>query len=294
LDRGSDVVSGAEFAVFAKWRIAPLDRLNFFRHRAWVSIEPHSDGEDPTERCVAGVDIYGNGVIHGDCAAVLQSLPAESVDFVLTDPPYLVRYKDRSGRTIRNDGASSQVLQAFKDVYRVLKQDCLCVSFYGWNRVDAFFAAWKGAGFVPVGHIVFSKSYASAHRFLSYYHESAYLLAKGRPQLPANPISDVQPWRYSGNKGHPTEKSVETLKPIIEAFTKVGDRVLDPFAGSGSSLVAAALSRRRYLGIELERSFCELARRRLAGVHRYVPPVPKGPQVETRAGFSNHRKPEVA
>src|ERR1700674_2318512 len=102
--------------------------------------------------------IMQNSVIQGDCTAILKTLPAESAEFVLTDPRYFVRYKDRAGRTIRNDGyPGQQVLHAFRDVYRVLKPDRLCVSFYGWNRVDAFFAAWKGAGFTPVGHIVFSK-----------------------------------------------------------------------------------------------------------------------------------------
>jgi site-specific DNA-methyltransferase (adenine-specific) len=102
----------------------------------------------------------------------------------------------------------------------VLKPDALCVSFYGLNRVDSFFAAWKSAGFTPVGHIAFSKNYASSQRFLRYAHESAYVLAKGQPELPANPISDVQPWFYSGNRGHPTEKSVETLKPIMRPSPK--------------------------------------------------------------------------
>ena len=43
-----------------------------------------------------------NRVIQGDCVSVLKTLPRETVDFVLTDPPYFVRYTDRSGRTIRN------------------------------------------------------------------------------------------------------------------------------------------------------------------------------------------------
>lgn len=184
-----------------------------------------------------------------------------SLDFVLTDPPYLVRYKDRAGRTIQNDCAPA-VLDAFIDIHRVMKPNSLRVSFYGWNRVDAFFAAWKRAGFTPVGHIVFNKTYASAQRFVRYQHESAYVLAKGRPEMPAAPISDVLPWRYSGNRCHPTEKCVDTLRPLLEAFSKPGDVVLDAFAGSGSSLVAAALLGRNYIGIELE------ARRRLAGVAR--------------------------
>ncbi|HEY1760693.1 MAG TPA: DNA methyltransferase [Bryobacteraceae bacterium] len=214
-----------------------------------------------------------NSVVQGDCVTVLKALSAESVDFVLTDPPYFVRYKDRSGRTVRNDDYPGHVLDAFGDVYRVLRPNSLCVSFYGWNRVDAFFAAWKLAGFRPVGHIVFHKTYASAQRFLRYSHESAYVLAKGRPDLPADPLSDVLPWRYSGNHSHPTEKAVATLQPIIEAFTRPGEVVLDPFAGSGSTLVAAALLRRHYIGIELEPKYCELARRRLTGVTRYLVPT---------------------
>jgi len=220
-----------------------------------------------------------NTILNGDCLRILPQLDAGSVDFVLTDPPYLVRYRDRSGRTIQNDSAPG-ILDAFTDVYRILKPNTLCVSFYGWNRVDAFFAAWKRAGFAPVGHIVFSKTYASSQRFLRYAHESAYVLAKGRPEPPADPLSDVLPWHYSGNHNHPTEKSVDTIKPIIEAFTKAGDVVLDPFAGSGSSLIAAALLRRQYIGIELEQKYCEHARRRLAGVTRYLVIPRREPQRE--------------
>jgi hypothetical protein len=121
-----------------------------------------------------------NRIINGDCTEVLNSIAAESVDFVLTDPPYFVRYKDRSGRTIKSDRHPGAVLKAFDEVYRVLKPNSLCISFYGWQAVDAFMQAWKSAGFTPVGHIVWHKSYASTTRFFQYRHEQAYVLAKGR------------------------------------------------------------------------------------------------------------------
>ena len=209
-----------------------------------------------------------NDVLQGDCTRVLRQLPDAHVDLIVTDPPYGVRYQDRIGRTVANDDDPSRVLGAFTDLYRVLKPDTLCVSFYGWGLVDDFFRAWRTAGFRPVGHIVWVKDYASRERFLRYRHEQAFLLAKGRPPLPKAPLDDIQPWVYSGNSDHPTQKAVRILTPLIKAFTRRGQLVLDPFAGSGSTLVAALITGRRYLGIELERKYCDLARRRLAHLER--------------------------
>lgn len=211
-----------------------------------------------------------NRIIHGDCIEQLQSLPDRSIDLVVTDPPYLVNYRDRNGRRILNDDCPERVISCFPEVYRALRQDTLCVCFYGWGSVDLFFRAWKDAGFRPVGHIVWSKNYASGTGFLDRCHEQAYLLAKGRPPMPTQPLKDVQPWEYSGNKAHPTEKAISVIQPLIRAFSQPDDLVLDPFAGSGSTCVAAALSGRHYLGIELESEYCKLARRRLAGVSRYL------------------------
>lgn len=94
-------------------------------------------------------------------------------------------------------------------------------------------------------------------------HENAYVLAKGRAAMPAEALSDVRNWVYTGNKLHPTEKSVEVLKPLIRAYCPEGGLVFDPFAGSGSTLVAARDTGREYLGIELDPDHAATAARRL-------------------------------
>jgi DNA modification methylase len=107
------------------------------------------------------------------------------------------------------------------------------------------------------------KAYASTERFLRYHHENAYLLIKGNPLHPARRIPDVIEWKYSGNRLHPTQKPLCVLTPLIESFSEPGALVVDPFCGSGSTLVAAKLARRRFLGIELDPGYCAVAQTRL-------------------------------
>ena len=104
----------------------------------------------------------------GDSVHIMSTFPDSAVDFILTDPPYLVGFKDRAGRSIANDVTDEWVQPAFEQMHRVLKPNALAVSFYGWNRVDTFMAAWKQAGFRVVGHLVFTKSYASKAAFVGY------------------------------------------------------------------------------------------------------------------------------
>jgi adenine-specific DNA-methyltransferase len=193
-----------------------------------------------------------NAILHGDCIDILSGFESGSIDFALTDPPYLVRYESRDGRRVRNDDNANWLEPAFDEIYRVLKSGSYCVSFYGWNRIDRFFAAWTKAGFRVVGHLVFPKRYASGGKFLRYSHESAYLLAKGSVPSPAEPIADVIDWKYTGNRLHPTQKPVGSLQPLVKAFCPENGLVLDPFCGSGSTLVAARNLGMAYLGIEIE------------------------------------------
>jgi adenine-specific DNA-methyltransferase len=211
-----------------------------------------------------------NRILHGDCTEVLATPPSASVNFILTDPLYGVRYKDRTGCTIANDDSLANVIRAFPDLYRVLKDDSLCIFIYGWNRIDDLFDAWTNAGFRPIGHIVRHMRYASSRRFLHAHHEQAYVLAKGKPAKPRRSIENVQPWKYTGNKAHSTEKAICILKSLIKCFLRPDALVLDPFCGSASTCVAAALTRRRYLGIELDANYCRLTEKRLAGAARFL------------------------
>ncbi len=207
-------------------------------------------------------------IICGDSIETLGAFPKACVDLVVMDPPYFVRYRDRNGRTLANDANPNAVLPVYSELFRVMKPNSYCITFYGWNAIAEFSAAWASAGFRSVGHIVWEKSYASKRGFAQYRHESAFILAKGRPSMPRNPISDVLRWKYTGNKFHPTQKSVDVISPLVKCYSKPGDTVLDPFSGSGTTALSAALHDRRYIGIELEQKYCDIAEKRLEGLRR--------------------------
>jgi site-specific DNA-methyltransferase (adenine-specific) len=205
-------------------------------------------------------------LLFGDSIELMRRMPTASVDFVATDPPYLVNYRSRDGRTFQNENpeCTDWLEPAFSAMYRLLKDDSLCVSFYGYSMAHHFLRAFELAGFRVVGHLVWRKDYSSGAGFTRRTHEQAYLLAKGRPRPPKRPLPDLLPWgRYTGNRLHPCQKPVSVFTPIIEAFSNPGDLVLDPFAGSASSAVAARELGRRYLAIELDWDYFQLAWRRL-------------------------------
>ena len=176
---------------------------------------------------------YQNALLRANCLDILPRLASDSADFILTDPPYVRRYRSRDGRVIPND-KFTWLKPAFRELYRLLKPSSLAVCFYGWAHIAKFAAAFQDAGF------------------------------KGDPAYPSYRIGDVIEWtEFTGNRLHPSQKPVTLLLPLIETFCPPGGLVLDPFAGSGSTLLAAEMTGRSYLGIELDASYHALAAGRL-------------------------------
>ena len=112
--------------------------------------------------------------------------------------------------------------------------------------------------------------------------EAIVLLYKGSWEKAEKGVSDVTRdefidwtnglWTFSGESrevGHPAPFPLELPRRCIKLFTYVGDTVLDPFAGSGSTLLACLETRRKGIGVEVSREYCEVARRRLAEAHLF-------------------------
>ena len=205
-----------------------------------------------------------NQIIYGDCVDLMRTMPRESIDFGVADPPYLVNYTPRDRRQIANDVDGEWLHPAYAEMYRLLRPNTLCVSFYGWPHIDRFMATWKDCGFRPVSHFAFVKEYASRDGYTESFHEVAFLLAKGRPEKPTEPLRDVLEFRYTGNPLHPNQKPVDVIQKLIESFSKRGGVILDPFAGSGTTGIAARNCGRNFILIEKLWRYYNAARIRLA------------------------------
>lgn len=208
---------------------------------------------------------FTNRILCGDCTKVMQEIPSESIDLVVADPPYLANYRSTDGRSYQNDNPNKAewLKPAFAQIHRVLKQDSYCVCFFGWHVVDKFMSAWRSAGFNILEHLVWVKNYPSSVGFVQRFHDSAYLLGKRNPPEPQILLRSVLEWEYTGNELHPTQRPVMSVLPLIMAYSRKGDIVLDPFVGSGTTAVASAQAGRRYIGIEIDSKYCQVAQQRL-------------------------------
>lgn len=208
-----------------------------------------------------------NQIILGDCQKILPQIESKSIDFIFTDPPFGINFQSNRRQEkynhLINDNNLDWVFPVFKELFRVLKDNSICITYYGYYHADIFVKAFKDVGFVIKSHIVFIKSNIGLGWHTRGQHDTAYFLCKGSPPKPTNAISDVIDTKITGNRLHPTQKDLGSSMKIIEAFTKKRDLVLDPFAGGGTILLACSLLGRNYIGIELEKDYYNKACKRL-------------------------------
>jgi len=209
-------------------------------------------------------------ILHGDCRAVMRDqIPAGSVDAVITDPPYGIGYRsNHSSRfaAIAND--ERPFVWWLPEAYDALKDGGSLVCFCRWDVQEAFRQAITWAGFTIKSQIVWDRGVHGMGDLKASFgprHDVAWFATKGRFSFPGKrPVSVLRHQRPAHQHMiHPTEKPVSLMRELIEAVTAPGATILDPFAGSGSTLHAAAECGRNAIGIELAPEYVTAATDRL-------------------------------
>jgi len=221
----------------------------------------------------------------GDCMEIMPTLG--KVDAVVTDPPYGVSFQSNrraiKHEKIQNDSELSWLPQLSERVFDVLVDDAVMISFYGFPHIDIFMSSWKAAGFDAKSHFVWVKNNIGCGWFTRPQHEAAYLLTKGKPNKPCVAPSNVIKADMTGNEYHPTQKPVPLLELLIKPYTTNESTILDPFMGSGTTLVACAKLGRKGIGIEIDPDYFNIACKRVEEAYRQTdlfiaPPAPKPEQ----------------
>jgi DNA modification methylase len=210
---------------------------------------------------------------HGDCREILPSLAPQSVDLVLTDPPFFMPATHYSSRTSwQRSWGDTSVLAAFWGVVLdasipALRPTGHLITFCNGDSYPVFYPEMYRR-FDVLKCIVWDKGSIGMGRVWRNQHE---LVIAGRWETSnftesGGSRSDVIRAKVipSGDRTHPVEKPTSVLAPLIEPTTEPGATVLDPFAGTGSTLLAARMAGRRVIGIEAEERYCEIAAKRLA------------------------------
>ena len=214
-----------------------------------------------------------NHIHNMDCLDGLKEIPDNSVDLVLSDPPYKVSQNYGGGVDADNLVAVASILRTFPEICRVLKQGGFFVCFYD-NRILPFlFEAIKGTGLVYRKSIYLYRKWGNANRWMGWMQttDPVCFFVKGHDKsfLPEGIRGKVKHDVYikskpeAENTGHPSQKPLEILKDIIIWCSPDNGLVLDPYMGSGSTAVAAKLSCRRFVGFEKDKEYCTQANLRV-------------------------------
>jgi site-specific DNA-methyltransferase (adenine-specific) len=211
----------------------------------------------------------------GDCIKVLPGLADNSINCIITDPPYGISYKSLSHKlklkSIANDGKEAYGIldRALSIAVRKLKNGHHIYVFTNWQAYPSMRDVFERY-FTLKNLITWDKGSGTRGDLKGNYGYRTELIMYGCNGEKRNPLFGRRDDNIlffkkvpSVHMQHPTEKPVELLKYLIEKSSAAGDTILDMFAGAGSTLVAAKELGRRYVGIELEKTWYDVAARRL-------------------------------
>jgi len=212
----------------------------------------------------------------GDCLEVMQSIPDKSIDLCLTDPPYNIARNNnfstmgRAGIDFGEWDKGFDLFSYIDQVNRILKKDGSFVVFNAWRNLGAIADYGETQGFETKDMIRLEKSNPMPRnrdrRYITDYECAIWFVKKGakwtfnrqdekyqRPKFVASIESGL----------HPTQKNLGLMKELVKIHSNQGDTVIDPFMGSGTTGVACKNLSRKFIGIEQDANYFEIAKNRI-------------------------------
>lgn len=241
-----------------------------------------------------------NFIRNVDCVEGMRELPEESIDLIVTDPPFAIDFKAQRPNYNRK---GSRVLEGYSEIqadeyleftqswmgeaYRLLKSSGSAFVFSGWNNLKDILNVIDEAGFTTINHIIWKYQFgvATRRKFVSSHYHCLFICKNdkerkffvdsryskddridGGRSLRYRDMEDV--WTinreyWTGDIKTPTKLPRELIEKILAYTSEKEDIVLDPFLGSGQVAMVAQMMGRKYIGYEIVPEYFEFAQSRL-------------------------------
>ena len=227
-----------------------------------------------------------NKLILGDCLLEMKNIPNETVSLVVTDPPYNISGPNKMTKkgnefTVADFGEWDKfeknefiewMVKVFAELYRVCKDGAAVYMFADKALISHIWDLGEAAGFKGKNVLVWKKSnpvpqfrkqnYLSATEFFVFFakgvHKMNFLDQKEMHNMVEHPIC-------SGHErsSHPTQKPLKVIEKYVFISSNEGDVVLDCFMGSGTTGVACVRLNRKFIGIEKDLTYFNIAKDRI-------------------------------
>jgi len=225
-----------------------------------------------------------NNIYAGNCIDLMQYIPSQTCDLIVTDPPFAIDFKKQKLNYNRKE---SNVLEGYieipkkdygnftiswiKQAYRILKNTGSMYVFSGWNNLKDILNAIDLVGFHTINHIIWKyqfgvytkRRYVTSHYHILFVAVHPKLYKFNKIEKYPEDVWVINREYWSGKFKTPTKLPMQLVKKIILFSSNKGDLIVDPFIGSGTVAVAAKMLNRNFLGFEIAEKYLEFARERI-------------------------------
>ena len=221
-------------------------------------------------------------LINGGCMEYMRTLEDESIDLIVTDPPYPTTSRGHAGNSggmlqkeINKKGKvfehnNIDCTEYAPEFYRLLKDGSHCYVMTNHINLIKMLNVFTDCGFHFIKSLIWNKGNKIMGQYYMSQFEYILFFRKGYGKKINNcgtadilSVPNKKTKDENGKNIHDTEKPIELMKILIENSTQKGDIVLDPFVGVGATALACIESERDYIGIELDENYYNIANERV-------------------------------
>jgi site-specific DNA-methyltransferase (adenine-specific) len=226
--------------------------------------------------------IERNSLLNGDCLEVMKMIEDNSVDLVCTDPPYKITSrgncgnsggmmaKDISMKGKVFDNNDCNVKDWMPEIFRVLKNGSHCYIMCNQINLIEYLNVATQCGFHFIKSLIWDKqtkimgrAYMSQFEYILFFRKGDFKQVNDCGISDIISIKNKKPKDKYGKNLHDTPKPISLMELLIKQSTSLGDLVLEPFMGIGSTCIAAKNINRNYIGIELDEKYYDIAVKRI-------------------------------